>query len=129
MAPRVTSNFRTAPAQQVALLVDASTAIATYNEASVAVSPTSSTGKHNLAFTVSNLTGTSPTVTVSLQHSYDNVNFTNVGSGSSTAIAANGTTFASTTAGTVGPFVRAVVTYGGTVTTSTVTVADFLSVS
>lgn len=125
MAPRVVTNYRTAADAQIVVLVDASVATATYNEVAVPVSPCLTTGKHNLAFTVANFVGTS--VTIKLQHSYDNTNFVDVGSGTSTAIAANGTTFAATTAGVVGPFVRAVLTYVA-VTSATVTVYDFVTV-
>lgn len=109
MAPRVTANVRTAPEVQTAVLVDASTAIATYNEAAVATTPVYSTGKVLLSATVTNLTGTS--VTPKLQHSYDGgLTFTDVASGAFTAIVANGTTFLSVP-GVVAPTVRIVNTY------------------
>ncbi len=119
MAPRVTNNVRTAPEVQTAVLVDASTAIATYNDATVFTTPVYSTGKVLLSATVTNFSGTS--VTPKLQHSYDGgATFTDVASGAFAAITANGTTFLSVP-GVVAPCVRVVNTYSA-VTTSTLSV-------
>lgn len=109
MAPRVTANVRTAPEVQTAVLVDASAAIATYNEAQVSTTPVYSTGKVLLSATVTNFTGTN--VVPKLQHSYDGgLTFTDVASGAFTAITANGTTFLAVP-GVVAPTVRIVLTY------------------
>lgn len=119
MAPRVTANYRTAPEAQTAVLVDASTATATYNEAQVSTTPVYSTGKIYMSATVTNFSGTS--VTPKLQHSYDGgATFTDVTGGAFTAITANGTTFL-TVSGPVAPTVRVVNTYSA-VTTSTLSV-------
>ncbi len=123
MAPRVYYQNRTAPEALTAVLVDASVATATYNEASVSVTPCLSTGKHMLQFTVAGLTGTS--IAAKLQHSWDNVNWADVASGGLTTAVANGTTF-TTVPGPVAPFVRIALTYTA-VTAATVTVNDFVA--
>jgi len=127
MAPRVTQNYRTAAEQQLALLVDANTSTITFTDAVVPVSPVSSTGKVFLAAYATVQTGTSPTASVQLQHSWDNVNFFNVGSAVPNVTAIN-TPQTQTVSGPVGPFVRAVVTMGGTVTACTLNVTAYVAV-
>lgn len=127
MAPRVTSNYRTAAEQQLAILVDSNTSTTTFTDATVTISPVSSTGKVFLAAYATVQTGTSPTASVQLQHSWDNVNFFNVGSAVPNVTAIN-VPQTQTVSGPVGPFVRAVATMGGTVTASTLVVTAYVAV-
>lgn len=126
MAPRVTSNYRTAAPAQLATLVDSNASLITFTDASVTISPVSSTGKVFLSAYATTLTGTSPTWSVQLQHSWDGVNYFNVGSAVPNVTAAN-VPQTQTVSGPVGPYVKCVNTAGGTVATSVLVVAAYVA--